>query len=479
MDTLEEFVHVASNPNSPTYGKQKNREEISSLVQNIEAVDALLRYLSQYGVGEVVHRSLADEYITVRGKVVDLERLFGVQLFEYHAQRPPLWRGQWAPRPLVRTERYHLPEDLLPHVEGVFQLIDFPDTPNKIHLESSDSSSSAMNLAAAGGCGSGAYTAGYVQPCFLNELYDIRNNSGKYYGTQAIYGALEQTVSPSDLATFQQSFGLPSQSLAHNYGGHVNDSTCVKSTSQCAEANLDVQYITAVAQSVPTWYYYWNGTETWASWLVQVASMATPPLVFSISYASYEASLSKAIIASFQREAIKLSAMGVTLVASSGDDGVAGWLVRDDSSLCGYNPQFPASSPYVTAVGGTQVKDQAPFVVAVTVAVRLSVSCVLCVRDPSRAQQRWRVKATAGESSPRAAASRPVFALIRGNHPRRQAIGRRLPMGIRRWYQRRGTTRRDAGTPTCPSSPSIIAWSSEANGRGSTVHRPLHRYLRV
>eukprot|EP01039_Chlorochromonas_danica_P013784 gene13784-16012_t len=347
IDTLEDFLHAASNPNSPTYGQQMNRKDISSLVQNIEAVDALLSFLSQHGVGQVVHRSLADEYITVRGKIGDLERLFGVQMYEYHAQRPPSWRGQWTPSPLVRTDQYSLPEDLMPHVEGVFHLIDFPDTPKKIHLESNSKvSAAAFDVTATGGCGTGAYSAGYVQPCFLNELYDIRNNSGKSYGTQAIYGALEQTFSPSDLTTFQQYFGLPTQPLARTYGGHVNDSTCVKSASQCAEANLDVQYITAVAQSVPTWYYYWNGTENWASWLVQVASMATPPLVFSISYASYEASLSKAIIASFQREAIKLSAMGVTLVASSGDDGVAGWLVRDDSSLCGYHPMFPASSPY-------------------------------------------------------------------------------------------------------------------------------------
>ena len=39
--------------------------------------------------------------------------------------------------------------------------------------------------------------------------------------------------------------------------------------------------------------------------------------------------------------------MGVTILAASGDDGAPG------SSSCGYDLSFPASSPYVTAVGAT------------------------------------------------------------------------------------------------------------------------------
>ncbi len=45
----------------------------------------------------------------------------------------------------------------------------------------------------------------------------------------------------------------------------------------------------------------------------------------------------------------------VTLLSASGDDGVAGYKARGNTKMCGYWPQFPATSPYVTAVGGTQV----------------------------------------------------------------------------------------------------------------------------
>ncbi len=46
----------------------------------------------------------------------------------------------------------------------------------------------------------------------------------------------------------------------------------------------------------------------------------------------------------------------MTLLSASGDDGVAGFKARNNPIMCGYWPQFPASSPYVTAVGGTQVR---------------------------------------------------------------------------------------------------------------------------
>jgi subtilase family serine protease len=42
--------------------------------------------------------------------------------------------------------------------------------------------------------------------------------------------------------------------------------------------------------------------------------------------------------------------MGCTIVVASGDDGSGGAVTRAGPQRCGYNPEFPASSPYV--VGG-------------------------------------------------------------------------------------------------------------------------------
>jgi subtilase family serine protease len=48
---------------------------------------------------------------------------------------------------------------------------------------------------------------------------------------------------------------------------------------------------------------------------------------------------------------------GITLVAAAGDNGVQSALAKSDqqgSKACGYQPQYPASCPYVTTIGATQ-----------------------------------------------------------------------------------------------------------------------------
>ena len=54
-------------------------------------------------------------------------------------------------------------------------------------------------------------------------------------------------------------------------------------------------------------------------------------------FAFFSVSLSQ--LQTFNTEALKLSVQGITLVAASGDDGVAGFEARDNSANCDYIPQ--------------------------------------------------------------------------------------------------------------------------------------------
>ena len=90
------------------------------------------------------------------------------------------------------------------------------------------------------------------------------------------------------------------------------------------------------------WYWYVNETDSlFAEFLMEVSSSADFPLIFSISYGGYELSTAASVKESFQTEAIKLAARGVTLVVSSGDDGVGGDIFRNESNLAyaGYYPE--------------------------------------------------------------------------------------------------------------------------------------------
>ena len=49
-----------------------------------------------------------------------------------------------------------------------------------------------------------------------------------------------------------------------------------------------------------------------------------------------------------------------SIVVATGDDGVAGYKARTNLSECKYTASFPATSPWVTAVGATQNAENDP-----------------------------------------------------------------------------------------------------------------------
>ena len=138
----------------------------------------------------------------------------------------------------------------------------------------------------------------------------------------------------------------------------MDDNACT--IGNCAEVNLDVQYLMAVSQNTPTTIYNWEvASNLFAGFIIELSNteaLVANPLVISISFAQPESQISSALLHQFNVEALKLAAQGVTLIAASGDNGANCGDLCSASNQCGYSPYFPASSPYVTAVGATQVR---------------------------------------------------------------------------------------------------------------------------
>ncbi|KAL9096032.1 MAG: hypothetical protein Q9165_001554 [Trypethelium subeluteriae] len=92
----------------------------------------------------------------------------------------------------------------------------------------------------------------------------------------------------------------------------------------------------------------------------------TPAFVISTSYSTNEMDVTPAYAQRQCNEYMKLGLMGTTIIYSSGDFGVAG---NGDTCISGngtyidgaqggrFNPSFPGTCPYITAVGATQVKN--------------------------------------------------------------------------------------------------------------------------
>lgn len=332
LSKLTEILHAVSDPHSDTYGKHLSRQEVVELTDSPESFQAIVDFLGSNDIYDISASKYGD-YVFADAPIHKWEQIFDSHFFEFEHKSKPGAK-------FARSFQYSIPECLWEHVEAVVNTVQFPTPPMD-----------------EGGAAHEALATGYTTPFLLNQFYNIKNNTGNNLTTQAIYGNLHQTVSRVDLSLFQTAFNLPQYSVEESYGGHVQDDACAGGINNCMEANLDVQYIMAIAQNTPTVYYYWTGSDFWLDWVTTVSRMDHPPDVFSISYGSYEFFMSPAYLNAFNVEAIKLGVMGTTLLAASGDDGVAGFAARIlGVAFCDYQPMFPASSPYVTAVGGTMVR---------------------------------------------------------------------------------------------------------------------------
>ena len=219
----------------------------------------------------------------------------------------------------------------------------------------------------------------------MRKTYQIPDGAGNDAVVQYLLTPLPKPHSPSDLRAFQVLYGLNETNVSSHclgvYGKCEDDSAY-----GALEANLDAQYLSAVApnaQVVEQYFDVWDddgchGPHCWLGNLAQCANDdcassscsfdpcfgKPPPSVVSISWGVPEIDLTEGDVHTFNQNAAYLALLGVTIVVAAGDGGAAGMFhppTDDDSQpvhapVCGstYQALFPASSPYVTAVGATQ-----------------------------------------------------------------------------------------------------------------------------
>lgn len=359
--SLESMLLDISTPGSPSYGHHLSIQEIRRMTANIPAHDAVVNFVLRHG-GRIY---LQDDgtpnyhYVEVEGSVAMWEKLLHTEFRWYELKHVQHRRGL----KLLRASNYILPAELDEYVEGILNIIDFPSEHNLISgmgaeplLQTFDVKASAVDT---GRSLLGTDLA--ISPDDLNKIYDIRNNRGNSKISQALFARKisdsNGNVSVSDLRKFQRIMNL-SPSEITSIGGHLVDGETCSGCSPDSASNVALQYLTGIAQEVPTMFYYYensNSTFFWMQWLREVSVMKNPPNVISIGYYDYERDVSRIAARLFNIEAMKLGIAGVTLIASSGIDGVAGEKLREGTNQCGYRPLFPSTSPYVTVVGSTMV----------------------------------------------------------------------------------------------------------------------------
>ncbi|NXX20838.1 TPP1 peptidase, partial [Podargus strigoides] len=250
-------------------------------------------------------------------------------------------------RSVVRSPHpYAVPAELAEHIDFVGGLHRFP---------------AERRAASRGGAqgGRAAFHLG-VTPAVLRKRY---NMTGADVGalpnnSQACAQFLEQYFHPADLAEFMQLFGggfghrcRVDRVVGHQGGGKAG-----------LEASLDVEYIMSTGANVstppcppavPAGRH--ESQEPFLAWLLLLSNMSALPWVHSVSYGDDEDSLSLAYMERVNVEFMKAGARGLTILFASGDDGAG--CRRGPGGNHTFRPSFPASSPYVTTVGGTSFKN--------------------------------------------------------------------------------------------------------------------------
>lgn len=236
----------------------------------------------------------------------------------------------------------------------------------------------------------------YTTPGFLSRFYNMLPNLPIKHPRNAISVAefLGQYFNPADLDSFFRVMGIrtwPQTQQPVTLGPDLPLTGSVLG----GEAQLDIQYIMAMASNVSTWFWSVPGKELattqepFLHWLMQVADHdeTTAPLVHSVSYSDDESTMPLWFQKRADVEFMKLAVRGVSVLVASGDDGASGYRTRGGHmEFCNLpRPGFPSTSPWVTAVGGTQLSKMASPVCGYT-SEKTTVNCkeaaeVVCSSD--------------------------------------------------------------------------------------------------
>ncbi|KAJ7618976.1 peptidase S8/S53 domain-containing protein [Mycena polygramma] len=346
LEKLISSLYEVSDPTHERYGQHLSKEEVDALVApHPDSVEAVESWLQHHGIspGDAHFRSAGGEWITLRVSVAQVERMLNTKYgVYYHAA---------SGSSVVRTMEYSLPAELHSHIDVVTPTTYFSTFHSmrstsfiQPHTTSDDSDSFAAEispLAVPASCGT------TITPACLRALYNTTAYVPKATATNkiGICGYLEEFASDADLQKFLKSFRTDAVGASFKHvpvkGGLNNQS------DPGVEANLDIQYAMSLSFPTPNIYYSTGGSPPFI--------MTTIPQTFTTSYGDDEQTVPQDYATSVCNMFAQLGARGSSIMFASGDGGVGAGDCRanDDTNRTIFQPAFPASCPYVTAVGGT------------------------------------------------------------------------------------------------------------------------------
>ncbi|KAH8985682.1 subtilisin-like protein [Lactarius akahatsu] len=362
-NALRDTLYQVSEPSHPRprrrYGAHLTNEQLAELIaphpETLELVNSWL-----------VHQGIPSSSISMThgGDTLTLKDVSIIQANALLNASYQLYRHVEHGGTIIRTVGYALPVGLHKHVVTVAPTTTFfslpPPTQWHASLNGSDGEAVEMVRAASGEPAtqlSNRAKVSSLEPSFLRWLYGTATYKPAAIDRNflGIAGFLNDYPSPTDLKAFMRKYRSDGKKATFtvmrvNNGGYDPKRPAI-------EANLDLQYAMAMAYPTPHIFYSTgqgrSNTDDWfISFLGYFLRQQNGPKTISTSYCVNEKSSSLEYSIYVCDLFGKLGLLGVSVLYATCDDGVGKDCTLSDGTVR-FKPKFPATCPYVTAVGGT------------------------------------------------------------------------------------------------------------------------------
>ncbi|SAL49793.1 S53 family peptidase [Caballeronia humi] len=295
-------------------------------------MSAVRNFASQHGLS-VVEEHAARRTVILSGTVAQFNDAFDVDLQQFeHAGGS--YRG--------RTGPVHLPDELSGVVDAVLGLDNRPQA--RPHFRSRPPQGNVHWQSSRTGTTSST-------PLQLASLYDFPAGTGQ--GQCIAIIELGGGYRPADLKAYFSKLGIASPKVTTVSVDHGKNHPTGDANGPDGEVMLDIEIAGAIAPGAHIAVYFAPNTDAGFLDAVTTAIHDTirKPSVISISWGGPESAWTEQAMTAFDQAFQAAAALGITVCVASGDNG-SGDGVNDGAD----HVDFPASSPYALACGGTSVQ---------------------------------------------------------------------------------------------------------------------------
>lgn len=330
--SLSSLLMDQQNPSSPRFHQWLTPEQYGAQFGlSTTDIAKISSWLSSQGL-TITSVARSATFVTVSGTVAQVQRAFGTSIHSLSTN---------GEQHIANVSNPVLPAAIASVVVNITGLNDFKLKPRVQPRTVTASTADPRFTSSISG-------NHYLAPGDVYTIYDMNPLlSSSINGTGLTIAVVGQTdINIADVAAFRSASLLPANPpTVKLYGSDPGTSS-----SDLPEAMLDVEWSGAAAPGATILYV--NSNDVLSTSLVHAVDDNLAPII-SISYGDCESAFQLNNVTSFNQLFQQANAQGQTIIGPGGDSGATDCDFLSTTAVQGLAVDFPASSPFVTGVGGT------------------------------------------------------------------------------------------------------------------------------